>query len=164
MSPWVMILVLIALLQSTVLAQITWLGVHPNLMLTVVVSWSLLRGGREGLSWGFIGGIILDIFSITPFGTFTIALIFTTFLTGLIELSSFQTNRILPIGIIFLVSPLFELATIISMQTLGWQVGWFRAFSLLLPGAMINALLILFIFPLVRRLSLLAGERAIDWK
>lgn len=164
MSPWIVLLVLIALLQSTFLAQIRWLGVHPNLMLTVVVSWSLLRGGREGLSWGFIGGIILDLFSITPFGTFTIALTFTTFLTGLIEQTSFQTNRILPVALMFLLSPLFQLASMVSMQTLGWQVGWYRALSLLLPGAMLDALLILLIFPLVRRLSRLAGDRAIEWK
>lgn len=161
MSPWMLLLLLAGILQSTFLSKITLFGVHPNLMLTVVLSWSLLRGGREGLSWGFLGGLILDLLSITPFGTFTIALLVTAFFTTLSEVSSFQPTRALPAGMMLLASPLFHLTAMITMQLLGWQVGWSRLLSLLLPAALIDALFTLFLFPFIRRLSNLAANRTI---
>lgn len=164
MSPWMLLLFFAGILQSTFLSKITFFGVHPNLMLTLVLCWSLLRGGREGLSWGLLGGLILDLFSITPFGTFTIALLVTAFFTTLSEASSFQLTRILPAGIMLLASPLFHLIAMIMMQLLGWQVGWSRLLSLLLPAACVDALFTLFLFPLIRRLSNLAGSRTIEWQ
>ena len=164
MSPWMFLLLLAGILQSTFLSQITLFGVHPNLMLTVVVSWCLLRGGREGLSWGLLGGLILDLLSIAPFGTFTIALLLTAFFMTLNDVSFFRPTRALPAGVMLLVSPFFHLAAMVTMQTLGWQVGWSRVLSLLLPAAMVDALLILLLFPLIRRLSNLAGHRAIEWR
>ncbi len=164
MSPWMLLLFFAGILQSTFLSKITFFGVHPNLMLTLVLCWCLLRGGREGLSWGLLGGLILDLFSITPFGTFTIALLVTAFFTTLSEASSFQLTRILPAGIMLLASPLFHLIAMIMMQLLGWQVGWSRLLSLLLPAACVDALFTLFLFPLIRRLSNLAGSRTIEWQ
>ncbi|MGB0388219.1 MAG: rod shape-determining protein MreD [Ardenticatenaceae bacterium] len=164
MSPWMFLLVLAALLQSTFLSEITWFGVHPNLMLTLVVSWTLLRGGREGLSWGFLGGLILDLLSILPFGTFTIALLVTALFTSLSEITYFKPTRALQAGMMLLVSPLFHLTAMATMQTLGWQVGWARSLSLLPSAAMVDALLILLLFPFIRRLTHLAGNRAIDWR
>ena len=164
MSPWMLLLLLAGILQSTFLSKITWFGVSPDLMLIVVLSWSLLRGGREGLSWGLLGGLILDLFSITPFGTFTIALLVTAFFTTLSEASSFRPTGALPAGMMLLASPLFHLTAMITMQLLGWQVGWSRLLSLLLPAALINALFTLFLFPFIRRLSHSAGRRGIEWR
>src|SRR3712207_6798073 len=55
-------MVLVALvLQSTVLQQITFLGVTPQLALLVVVSLAFLEGERVGIVTGFVAGLLLDL-------------------------------------------------------------------------------------------------------
>jgi rod shape-determining protein MreD len=70
MSPYWMFafLFVLSLLQSTVLPRITVLGVHPDLLLMVVTSWSLLRGSEEGMLWALIGGLGMDLLSGAQFG------------------------------------------------------------------------------------------------
>jgi len=63
------LLLALALLQSTAMPYLKLFGVMPNLMLLTVVAWSLLRGPGEGVVWGFVGGIFLDLFSRAPLGT-----------------------------------------------------------------------------------------------
>ncbi len=56
------LVVLIALtLQTTLLAQLTLLGVIPQLVLVVVVSLAWLDGERVGVTAGFLGGLLLDL-------------------------------------------------------------------------------------------------------
>ncbi|MBA3534700.1 MAG: rod shape-determining protein MreD [Ardenticatenales bacterium] len=163
MTPWMGLLVVAVLLQSTVLSRVTVGGVHPNLMLAIIVSWSLLRSGREGLLWAFFGGLLLDLLSSAPLGTFLVALLVTAFVTGLIEVALFRPSLWLPVGVMFLASPLFHLVAMVMMESLGWDVTWTNLTSRLLPATILDALLILPLFPLLRRVSDMAGEKAIEW-
>jgi rod shape-determining protein MreD len=162
-SPWIVIVLMGALLQATLLSYLTPFGVHPNLILVLAICWGVLRGGRAGLIWGMAGGLILDLYSSAPFGTFTIALLLTTAMTGIVEISVFNPTFLLPVGIVLLASPLFHVISTVMMQTLGWQVTWARVASVIPAAALIDGLLALLLFPLLRRLSALAGQRAIDW-
>lgn len=60
----VMIILILAafLLQSTLLKQIAIGGITPNLLLILTVSFSLMRGKREGMFLGFTGGLLSDLF------------------------------------------------------------------------------------------------------
>lgn len=164
MTPWILVLLLVGIFQSSLLARLTLFGVHPNLMLIVVVSWGLLRGGREGLLWGMAGGLVLDVLSGAPFGVFTVAMLVVAFVAGLIETSLLRPTLGLLVGLVLLMSPLFQLVAVLMLRALDWPVGWGRAASLLLPAAAVDAGLTLLLFPLVRRLSRLAGDRAIEWR
>ena len=56
------IMLLVALvLQSTVLQQLTFLGVTPQLGLIVVASLAFLEGERVGIVTGFTAGLLLDL-------------------------------------------------------------------------------------------------------
>jgi rod shape-determining protein MreD len=59
-----------ALLQTTLSPYMKIGGIHPDLVLLLVIGWSALRGMEEGATWAFIGGISLDILSSAPFGVF----------------------------------------------------------------------------------------------
>ncbi|MGH2542351.1 MAG: rod shape-determining protein MreD [Ardenticatenaceae bacterium] len=163
MSPWLLLLLLAAMLQSTLLPGWTFFGVHPNLVLVLVVAWSLLRGGREGLIWGLVGGILLDLYSITPFGTFTVAMLVIALVAGFAELTPFRPALLLPVGMVLALSPLFHLVALGMMQSLGWDVAWSSTWRLLPASAILNALLTLLLFRPMRALSRRAGERAIEW-
>ncbi len=44
-------------------------------MLLVVLAWAVVRGVDEGLMWGFIGGLIVDLLSGGPLGATALALL-----------------------------------------------------------------------------------------
>jgi rod shape-determining protein MreD len=50
-------------------------GITPDLVLLVVVSWSLLRGIGRGLPMGLFGGLILELISGGPFGGVILSLL-----------------------------------------------------------------------------------------
>ncbi len=163
-SPWLLLLLLAGLLQSAFLSQVTLFGVHPNLVLALVVLWGMLRGGRAGLLWAFVGGIELDLYSVTPFGTFTVALLVIALLVGFADALPFRPTALVPASFMFLLSPLFHFIAMVMMQSLGWEVAWARRWSMLPASALLDATLVLLLFRPLRRLSQAAGQRSIDWR
>lgn len=73
------IMMLVAALQVTVMPQISVLGGRPDLVLLVVVSWSLNVTLEQGILWAFVGGICKDLLSAAPIGTSLIGLILIIF-------------------------------------------------------------------------------------
>ncbi len=67
------VMLVLAVLQTAVLPRFPILGLVPQLSFLVALSWGLLRGLEEGLVWGFIAGLTLDLFSIGPLGATAVA-------------------------------------------------------------------------------------------
>ncbi len=164
MTPWMLILLGVALIQHVVLPHVTFFGAHPNLMLVVVVAWGLLRGNRDGLIWALVGGVLLDLFSLAPMGTATLPLLIVMFLVGLLEFTAFRVVIWLPVTVAFVATPLFQLLSLAVLKTFGWESGWERVLQLVTPMATLNALLMFLVFPFMRRVSGWAGQKGIEWR
>ena len=134
------------------------------MVLLVVVSWSLLRGAEEGVVWGFIGGILLDLFSGAPFGVSTIAMALVSFLTGVGEMNVFRTNIALPLATTFFATIAYELIFLILLQAMGWPIAWIDGLiRVVLPTALLNTLLMPFVYGLMRWLHRRTGWEEIGW-
>lgn len=164
MTPWVVILLGVALIQHVVFPHVTFFGAHPNLMMVVIIAWGVLRGNRDGLIWALVGGLLLDLFSLAPVGTATLPLLIVMFLVGLLEFTAFRVVLWLPVAAAFLATPLYQFLSLVVLKSLGWDTGWERTFALLLPMATFNAFFMLLIFPLMRRVSGWAGQKGIEWR
>jgi rod shape-determining protein MreD len=68
------VLFFLAIIESSVLPVALGTLPRPNLVLIFVSTWAALRG-NEGFVWAMGGGILLDLFSSTPFGTHCAGLI-----------------------------------------------------------------------------------------
>jgi rod shape-determining protein MreD len=79
------VLLVAAILQSTLFKQLNFYGAVPNLVLIIVVAWGLLRGGRESYLWAFVGGLALDLLSGGPLGLSSLALLLIAALISLTE-------------------------------------------------------------------------------
>jgi rod shape-determining protein MreD len=134
LSPYVvcLLLVVVALAQSSLSPRLALLGVQPNLMLLAVLSWSLLRGGREGLLWAFGGGVLVDILSGAPLGVSSLSLLLVSLLSSQGELAVFGTTLSLPLFVGFVGSLLHDLSFLFMLQLLGWSIDWPTALSKLL--------------------------------
>lgn len=149
----VLLLAGIALLQTTLATHLSVFGGKPQFMLLAVVSWSLLRGGREGVVWGFIGGLMLDLLSGAPFGVITLPLTLAGYLAGVGEISIFRTNFLLPGTVVLLATLFYNVVFLFLLQLLGQPVEWGVAVIHVIPSVVLLNLLILPLFYLSLRLA-----------
>lgn len=138
------LLLALALGQSTVMPYFRVFGVMPNLMLMAVVAWTLLRGPGEGIVWGFIGGIALDLFSRAPLGVSTLALVIVSYLSSFAERTLYRDHAALPLAVILIVTPIYDMLTLLLLQLTGQRVevlGSLLYFTL--PATVIHVVLML---------------------
>jgi rod shape-determining protein MreD len=156
-------MVVVAVLQATVVANLTLWGVFADLPLLVVVSWSLLRGAREGMIWGFVGGLAVDVLSGAPFGAATLSLLAVGFLSGLGEATVFRTHVALPLVTVFLATILYGLIFLLVVQISGQVVPWLSSlFRIILPSAVLNTVLTPIVFGTTRWLYRRLGRDEVE--
>jgi rod shape-determining protein MreD len=117
-------------------------------MLLVVVSWSLLRGAREGVLWGFLGGLALDFLSGLPLGSCALTLTLTAYLASLGQLTLYRTSPLFPSGLALTASVVHDCLLMVLLSLLGHAVAWR---DLLLQVALPSAVLGSLAMPLVHR-------------
>jgi len=134
-------LLVIALLQTSAMPSLSWLGVMPDLMLLVVVSWSLLRGTREGLLWALGGGLFLDLLSGGPFGAATLSLALSSVITGMGEFNVVKDSLWLPLASSLLVTVVYNVAYWGILQATGRSLHTvYTLLRVMGPAIMVNAL------------------------
>jgi len=147
----ILLLFVLATVQSTILPRLTVWGVHPELMLMAVISWSILSGAEEGMLWALIGGILLDLFSASHFGLHTIALLVVAFPSGLGQRTLFRSDLLMPLLIIPLATLGYELVLLAGLYLTGWTASLSAYFGqVVMPSVGANTLLILPIYLLLR--------------
>lgn len=117
-------------------------------MLLVVVSWSLLRGAREGVLWGFLGGLALDFLSGLPLGVCALTLTLTAQLASLGQLTIYRTSPLFPSGLALGSALIHDCILLVLLSLGGYALAWA---DLLLRVALPSALLAALTMPLVYR-------------
>ena len=158
------LLVIVAVLQSAVVSHLTVRGVFADLPLLIVTSWALLRGPREGVIWGFIAGVSVDLLSGAPFGAATLSLMAVGFLAGLSKGGVFHAHFLSPALVMFLATMLYSLIFLTIVWASGSLVSWLPSLvSMVLPSAPLNALLAPVVFVLVRLLQKRFSFEEMEW-
>jgi rod shape-determining protein MreD len=65
---------------------------RPDFVLVVVLAWAMLRGSTEGAIVGFLGGLLLDSVTYTPFGISSAVLGLCGYLVGIPEVNVYRGN------------------------------------------------------------------------
>jgi rod shape-determining protein MreD len=95
------IMLLLAIIQATVMPKFPVLGFVPLLTLLVALAWGLLHTIEEGVAWAFIGGLFVDIFSITPIGATSLAMMAAVAAVIIIKRNFPESRVLLPIILSF---------------------------------------------------------------
>jgi rod shape-determining protein MreD len=157
-------LIVVALLQATVMPHLTIWGVSPDLVVLVVASWGLLQGTTEGCLWGFIAGVSIDILSDAPFGAATISLVLVGLTAGLAKRSPLQAHFTLPALVVFLTTIVYNTVFMIVLQIAGQSIIWFDTlWRITLPSAVLNALLAIPVFGLMRWVHTRFLRKEMEW-
>ena len=142
------------LLQATVSPFIKINGVHPDLVLILVIGWVTLRGWNEGIIWGLIGGFSLDFISAAPFGIFSLTILLVTLITASAHQLNLGSSIVLPLVLTFPLSFLFNGVALLILDLLGRSIFWGTALTnVLTPVAIFNTGMMMIIFPLLYLLN-----------
>jgi rod shape-determining protein MreD len=118
------LLILVAVLQSSILPQIRIFGLVPNLMLLTVVAWSFRRGPNDGIVWGMIGGLMIDLASGAPLGISPLPLMIAALVVGAGRARIFSGNLVLPVIISLLTLALYQVLYVVLLMLVGQPVSW----------------------------------------
>jgi rod shape-determining protein MreD len=119
----------------------------------VVIAWSVLRGSGEGAFVGFLGGVLLDSVTYTPFGINAALFGLLGYLSGLPEVSAYRGNLPYFLGITALATLAYHTVYFLILQALGNSMPpLIETYATAGPAAMLNAVLVAPTFVLCRRL------------
>lgn len=147
------LVVVAALLQSIVGPSLPLLRGRPDFVLVVVLAWAMLRGSNEGAFVGFLGGVLLDSVSYTPFGVASALLGLLGYATGLPQVNVYRGNLPYFVGTAAVATLVYHTLYFLLLQALRLGLPpMAEVYATALPAALLNALLLVPTFMLCRRL------------
>ncbi len=147
------VLAMIAIVQATVGAHLSLLQVKPNLILLLVLIWTLIRGRREGMFIGFCGGVWLDLLGMSPLGLSSLALILASFLAGIGRHQVLTTHILVPAWAAVWGTLIYTVVYHLLLALLQTTVVWLRELSTdLWVQIVFQMTLMLMLVPFLRQL------------
>lgn len=155
---------LLALLQSSLLPHFSIIGAHPDLVLLAVVSWTLLRGLTEGLTWAFVGGLWLEALSGAPFGLSLLALVLVAFLVSPLETTLFRQHIVFLIATVTVASFANGAVYLLLLRLSGNPgVALAALWRIVIPVALYTGLLTPIFYPGFRWLHRITWREQLEW-
>jgi len=154
------IIVVALLIQITLVNLITILGLKPDLILVVVVIFSLLKGEKEGTISGFASGLLQDIFSTGLLGINALAKTVIGFICGILKEKIFHEHILFLIPVItFIASLIQNILIFFLLRAFGteYSLAWSLK-QVALPEALYSSLLSPIIFLVINKLFQLIKE------
>jgi len=154
------IIVVALLIQLTLINSITILGLKPDLIMVVVIIFSLLKGEKEGAISGFASGLLQDIFSTGILGINALAKTVVGFICGILKEKIFHEHILFLIPVITFVASLIQNILIFFLLR-AFGIEYSLAWSLkqvALPEALYSSLLSPFIFLAINKLFQMIKE------
>jgi len=144
------------LLQTTVFARIELFGVTPDLVLVLVICFALLEGPTTGAVVGFSSGLLRDLLLTSPKGLTGLSYLTIGYVVGSVRPYVESTSVMVPVTGVFLGSlaatSLYGLLeALLGLET----VPFGRTVQVVLLVAVYNTLLVPFVYPLVRKVTLM---------
>jgi rod shape-determining protein MreD len=139
-------------LQLSIMAQVTVLGGHPNLLLVTLVCVALLRGAIVGAVAGFSAGLLADSGVFATLGFTALLLTLAGYWTGRYGETTGRDRAHAPVLSIAVTTILFQIAALVLRYMLGQNAPAGAIFSGLIPTVVLNLILTLPVYALTRRL------------
>ncbi|MEA2086895.1 MAG: rod shape-determining protein MreD [Candidatus Caldatribacteriota bacterium] len=154
------IIVVTLLIQLTLINSITILGLKPDLIMVVVVVFSLLKGEKEGTVSGFASGLLQDIFSAGLLGINALAKTVVGFTCGIVKEKIFHEHILFIIPVItFIASFMQSIIIFLLLRAFGTEYNLVWSLKqVALPEALYSSLLSPFIFLAINKLFQLIKE------
>lgn len=154
------IIVVALVIQLTLINSVTILGLKPDLIMVVVVVFSLRKGEKEGTISGFASGLLQDIFSTSLLGINALAKTVIGFTCGILKEEIFHEHILFIIPVItFIASFMQSILIFLLLRAFGieYKLAWSLK-QIALPEALYSSLLSPFIFLAINKLFQMIKE------
>ncbi len=156
---WLSMIVITAIIQSTVLPLIGFKGIVPDMLLVVVVSYALLSGKEKGFGVGFFTGLLQDLAFGNIFGINTLSKMAVGYFFGLAERKVFKEKVLLPVVATAVATLLHSLVMFIVLFLLGYKVDLLAALmNNVLPLIGYNVVIAIPVHHIVYRLTIFSAK------
>jgi rod shape-determining protein MreD len=153
-----------ALLELSVGPYLRVATAQPHLVLILGVVVTVALGLEAGLTWGFLGGLVLDVLAQRPLGSTAFALLLCVggaYIAGRI---SARLRPIITIPATLLLSLLYSMTLFLAFNALRATIPVADPAGAILPGAVYDAVLAALIGPLVVSIhDRRASDDRVDW-
>jgi hypothetical protein len=142
----------LALVQASSIEQFHILGVAPNLMLVMLVSWLVVRGLEDVLPMVLVAGVTLGLVGLQTPGIVLLALIAPLAVLGVIrEMHIIHSETLLMLFFVLGASLAYETILLASVMVTGGVLDPQAGFqSVVLPSAMVNLMIALPVWLVIR--------------
>jgi len=135
--------------QVSLSPHLQWQSVHPNFLLVAVVAWSMLNPFPRMVSWAFLAGLLLDLFSAAPFGVFSASMVAVATAANFWFDRFAPTAILLPVALILPYSIGFDVVSLLLQQLLGRPVQWSGTLlQLTFSAGLLNLVVMMLFYPL----------------
>jgi rod shape-determining protein MreD len=146
-----LLVVMAAVAQVSIAPEFSIFGVQPNLVLVVLVAWTVVRGRREALLLIPLGGLVLGLFDTQPLGVAILALAPLVVLAELPEMRLVESSLAQAVLIIIIATLCYEIAFLLTFVVAGEQLDWLSAtLDILVPAIIANTLVLLPVLGVMR--------------
>jgi rod shape-determining protein MreD len=139
-----------AVVQVAAISGLRLLGAEPDLLLVTIVAVALMAGSIAGAVAGFAGGLLVDVMTLGTLGTTSILLTLAGYWAGRYGETTGRGRPYAPALASFAISLLAAIGGIALHFLLGQPVSARAAVATALPSALLAALLVLGVYPIVR--------------
>lgn len=148
----VLALIVAALLQAGLVPWLSVGGAVPNLLLVVVVAFSLVEGSQRGSAAGFAAGLLFDLLGTGPIGPMALVMTLVGYTAGALHEHMFAEGWLQPFIVLAIAAFATELLYGAALRTIGVTESFWTAFTaVLLPSALYNVVVGLLTYPLMMR-------------
>jgi rod shape-determining protein MreD len=138
--------------QLSIMAQVTILGGHPNVLLVTLVCVALLRGAVFGAIAGFSAGLLADTGVFGTLGFTALLLTLAGYWTGRYGETTGRDRAHAPVLSIAVITILYQVAALVLRFMLGQNAPAEAIFEGLMPTVLLNLVLTLPVYAFTRRL------------
>jgi rod shape-determining protein MreD len=146
------LLFVVVVIQLSIMAQVTILRGHPNLLLVTLVCIALLRGAVFGAVAGFSVGLLADTGVFGTLGFTARLLTLAGYWTGRYGETTGRDRAHAPMLSIAVITVLYQVAALVLRYMLGQNAPGEEIFEGVLPTVILNLILTFPVYALTRRL------------
>ncbi len=138
------------LLQSTVFQSLTFAGIVPNLLMILTSSYGFMRGEKEGMVFGFICGMLCDVFFAGVLGMYALVYMYIGFVNGKFARIIYPDDIKLPLVLITVSDLAYGMFCYVFLFLLRGRFHFaFYLLHVIVPEAVYTLLIALLLYPLL---------------
>lgn len=153
----VLIAILAGIVHAGLAPVIQVAGVYPDLVLVAVVLVTAVFGFTQGLIWAFVAGLTANLLVAAPLGSLPLALLLVS---ALVTGGGMLLGRLVwvyPVVATLAASIVADVIALLVSQLVGDPINLADALDIILPAAVLNAVIAGILLPFVRLAALRLG-------